>query len=36
MHDRFVSEDPVLILYSCDKCKTQGMCSETADEFLAA
>ena len=32
----FWSKDPFLIVYCPDKCKTQRMCDEAVDDFLAA
>ena len=32
MCDRVVSEDPLLIVYSPDKYKTQRMCDEAVDD----
>ena len=34
--DKVVSEDPFLIVYCPDKCKTQRMCDWFADDSLAA
>ena len=36
MCDSVVSEDPFMIVYCPDKCKTQRMCDEAVDDFLAA
>ena len=36
MNDRVFSEDPFLIEYCPDKYKTQRMCDEDVDDYLAA
>ena len=36
MCDRFVSEDPFLIVYCADKYKTQRICDKTVEDSLAA
>ena len=36
MFGKVVSEDPFLIVYCCDKYKTQEMCDEAVDDCLAA
>ena len=33
---KYVSEDPSLIVYCPDKCKTQRMCNEAVDDSPAA
>ena len=36
MCDRVTSEDPFMLVYCPDRCKTQRMCDEAADDCLAA
>ena len=36
MYDRIVSEDPFMLVYCPEKYKTQRMCDEAVDDYLAA
>ena len=36
MCDRVVSEDPFMLIYCLNRCKTQKMCDEAVDDCPAA